>query len=791
MTRPDAHPRRRTGPAPDLPAGGFLKARVLGVLGLRALPPGAALLCAVLLCAALAPAPARADGCLLPVNTAADIAEPEQKAVVVFDAGREDLVLQVRYAGDPAEFGWLVPLPALPVVTPVRDPVFEWLSRTTQEPHLASSERVARVLRGRTRSAPGLAEVAVIRRDTLGVYDTVTLAADRGEALAAWLAAHDFRAPAGAGPVLESYARRHWYFVAMRIVPAQRDSSTAARLAGGTLQAMRFAFDTERPVFPLRISALGGAPSELLIYTIARQQLVPVGGGPVTWQALHCGPGFAEPLAPVARFPGLDFWRGEGVVSKLRATFRPEEMDDLTFAPYDPRADLAARDARTRAMAASCAGRQRNAACLPGLLNLLKQTWWPGPDAVPALWALGRIGGPEATACLLRWADGFSTLHRVEAMEALAGLGEKRALPLFLAGVRRWGGPHVLDPWAAEETKAALEHLIALGDESCLPAVRRLAARRADPDAWEKEFDERPAIGLVAAQAACGDEEARGQIVRAIVRQGRGLTELDTLVTGAERGGSINGYPTGFWIGDDILNGGLRGGWFALRFARQYLQGRPDVLDPLLRRAAADSTLPDAGRLLLRATLHAPQAADLDSLDALLARALRPGVRRARIPLHAPGIDPAPRPAFNMNACCVAYAYGRYGACARLERLWHACPADDRVLRAEIALAAARSDSLRLLPIVVEYLRTDWNAAARRYEPAPPLSAGRGLAPAPAPRPDPPQWLDFEYRARPLIDYLNGVAAAAPERQALLTDATLEPLLRAALRQRLTDHPPR
>lgn len=735
-------------------------------------------LLALILLAALSAPPVHADGCLLPKVAAADIAEPEQKAVVVFDDGREDLILQVRYSGNPAEFGWLVPLPARPAVTVASTRTFEWLSRGTQKPQLAASDRVARVLNGRRRRSISMRSlgVEVLRRDTLGVYDTVTLAADRGEALQAWLAEHDFRAPSGAGPVLDDYARRHWYFVALRIVPARQDSATAAQLAGGTLQAMRFQFDSVRPVFPLKISALNGSPTEVLIYTVARQQLVAEGGGPVAWQALHCGPGSGGIILPPDRFPRLS--RGEAVVSRLRATFRPEQMDDLTFVPYDPRPDLGARDAETRAMAASCAGRQGDAACLPGLLRILKSTWWPGTDAVPALWALGQLGGPEATECLLRWADGSSTLHRVEAFEALARLKEKRALPLYLAALRRWAEPNVLDPWGAEETKAALEHVIALGDEGCRPGLDEIGARRAKPAAWEKECDARPAIGILAAQAACGDAAARDLIVRAIVRQGRELTAPAALVAEAERGGSINGYPTGFWTGYQILRAEGNRRWHALDFALDYLAARPEVLDPLLRRAAADAELPDAGRIVALSALRAAETADLDSLEALWRRALCPGAPMAMIPVEAGFGAPPARVRFNLNASSAAYAFARLRACARLERLWRECPADDRVLRGEIALAAARTDSARLAPIVLEYVTRDWNAEARTG------NAERRLAPLRSAHGDSlfvplrdTALFDFVYRLGPILGFARS-ALPVVDRIALMSDPRLDPLLR-------------
>ena len=41
-----------------------------------------------------------------------DINEPTQKAIIVYDQGQEDLVLQVKYEGPLDEFGWLVRFPA-------------------------------------------------------------------------------------------------------------------------------------------------------------------------------------------------------------------------------------------------------------------------------------------------------------------------------------------------------------------------------------------------------------------------------------------------------------------------------------------------------------------------------------------------------------------------------------------------------------------------------------------------------------------------------------------------------
>jgi hypothetical protein len=61
--------------------------------------------------------PLLADGCFVfRWDKKIDINEPTQKAIIVYDAGREDLLLQVKYEGPLEDFGWLIPVPALPTV---------------------------------------------------------------------------------------------------------------------------------------------------------------------------------------------------------------------------------------------------------------------------------------------------------------------------------------------------------------------------------------------------------------------------------------------------------------------------------------------------------------------------------------------------------------------------------------------------------------------------------------------------------------------------------------------------
>src|SRR5712692_4229751 len=75
-----------------------------------------------------------ADGCFVfRWNKQKDINEPTQKAIILHDQNREDLILQVKYEGPAEDFGWLIPVPGQPEVRKGSMQPFYELSRLTQE----------------------------------------------------------------------------------------------------------------------------------------------------------------------------------------------------------------------------------------------------------------------------------------------------------------------------------------------------------------------------------------------------------------------------------------------------------------------------------------------------------------------------------------------------------------------------------------------------------------------------------------------------------------------------------
>src|SRR5215475_12611092 len=79
------------------------------------------------------------DGCFVfRWNKEKDINEPTQKAIILHDQGREDLILQVKYEGPAEDFGWLIPVPGQPEVRKGSMEPFYELSRLTQR-HFSNS----------------------------------------------------------------------------------------------------------------------------------------------------------------------------------------------------------------------------------------------------------------------------------------------------------------------------------------------------------------------------------------------------------------------------------------------------------------------------------------------------------------------------------------------------------------------------------------------------------------------------------------------------------------------------
>ncbi len=240
------------------------------------------LVLALLTSAALATC-ACADGCYVPridpTSQYSDIYEPDQKALLIYYGGEENLFIQVGYKGRASDFVWLIPTPSVPQVLRCDFPVFHTLHEVTAplikywlDPCGPNGNTFFFRARSAETCGPRTA-VEVVDQRTVGIYDVVVLHARDAGDLLLWLRTHRYMVANKAVPILSDYVRRGWVFTAARISTSEHGSS-ARKLDEGTLEPLLLHFRTDRPVYPLRISRANPGRTRLLLYVVASHRMV-------------------------------------------------------------------------------------------------------------------------------------------------------------------------------------------------------------------------------------------------------------------------------------------------------------------------------------------------------------------------------------------------------------------------------------------------------------------------------------------------------------------------------------
>lgn len=224
----------------------------------------------LILLAGLLPASlALADGMIIGWR---ELYEDSQVALLEHRDGRETLHILPKYIGEASEFAWVVPVPAQPEVAASDERLFWDLASLTgpeyrsRDGFLDCSDEIYAVDAGNG--------VQILETNDVGPFTTLTLAADDGAALADSLVAWGYLRPEqedDVRAVLQDYAQRDWFFVAMRVrEPADEpyhgyyDSVTPVALT----------FDAAAPVYPMLISRVSAAPqTDVFLYAIADRRL--------------------------------------------------------------------------------------------------------------------------------------------------------------------------------------------------------------------------------------------------------------------------------------------------------------------------------------------------------------------------------------------------------------------------------------------------------------------------------------------------------------------------------------
>ncbi len=264
---------------------------------------------------------------------------PYQRAVILFDHGRETLLVQSKYEAPGLEedaVGWVIPVPNLPDVTTVAADdasTMFWVLSDISYPTVTrfffgktcfrvsvailllsitymllmpiivfvqcildkSFKPMKRVVLVRRRwllsyiinffvallffvAVPnfityrGNQGVDVIEEKDAGIYNIKVIRSDQGESLISWLNSNGFKFNTADQEVFDYFTHKNWYFVAARI-KVQDDSDNAEVVSEGLAAPLILGFDTEQPVYPLKLTGTAGGATKILLYIYAQNTM--------------------------------------------------------------------------------------------------------------------------------------------------------------------------------------------------------------------------------------------------------------------------------------------------------------------------------------------------------------------------------------------------------------------------------------------------------------------------------------------------------------------------------------
>ncbi|MFH1403542.1 MAG: DUF2330 domain-containing protein [Candidatus Altiarchaeota archaeon] len=172
---------------------------------------------ALILILILASTTVSADGGFFPpVYYHEDLFEPEQKAIIVDRGGTEELIIQVTYKGDVADFAWVTPVPSYPEVEKSDSKLFTELHYLT-EPEYRRPPNWSPLGIFNMGSASMSEGVNLHERKQVGLYDVSILSSDDPKALVSWLNDNNYSVSPKAEEVIGYYVDKNWFFIASRV----------------------------------------------------------------------------------------------------------------------------------------------------------------------------------------------------------------------------------------------------------------------------------------------------------------------------------------------------------------------------------------------------------------------------------------------------------------------------------------------------------------------------------------------------------------------------------------------
>jgi hypothetical protein len=200
--------------------------------------------------------PASACGCGgLAVGDESEVSVLSERAIVSHADGVEQIDLLLDLLSTTADTGLLFPTPTPATVESGDRDDFDAVEREILPQPVYADDWWGFASDGAGAGGTG---VEVVEQVTLGPLEATTLKASNSSGLKKWLKYNDYKLSANATKYLDYYVKKKWSFVAVKL----EGSSTLT----GELDPLRITFETEKVVYPMRLSAAASTPQALRLY---------------------------------------------------------------------------------------------------------------------------------------------------------------------------------------------------------------------------------------------------------------------------------------------------------------------------------------------------------------------------------------------------------------------------------------------------------------------------------------------------------------------------------------------
>ncbi len=232
----------------------------------------AALVAATTLLLALqvaAPAAACACGGAAPPIDGGDVSVDREIAMVRWDAhpeggGLEEIVMQLAITGDTGNTGLVVPTPNPATVTLADAQLIDDIVESIEPEVIVEYDWWGSLGAGSDGGAPGTGAPVILSQVQLGPLEATTLAADDAAGLQVWLDENGYALPEAVSAQLAPYVEEGWSFVALKL--------TSDEPFDGALDPIRFTFESDELVYPMRMSAAATSEQSVRLYVFDDHQ---------------------------------------------------------------------------------------------------------------------------------------------------------------------------------------------------------------------------------------------------------------------------------------------------------------------------------------------------------------------------------------------------------------------------------------------------------------------------------------------------------------------------------------